>query len=54
VAPPPPPSVLQAVRQLEELIVHVECETAYKIDPHAQQQIAKMETEAHILKYNQS
>jgi len=46
--------ILQAVRQLEELIVNVECETAYRIDPHAQHQISKMEEEAHILKQSQS
>ncbi|KAL4546410.1 hypothetical protein Ndes2526B_g01633 [Nannochloris sp. 'desiccata'] len=44
----------EAARQLEELIVNVECETAYRIDPHAQQQIIKMEKEAQLLKYNQS
>ena len=43
-------SNMQAVRQLEGLIVKVECETAYKIDPHAQQEIAEMEKEAQLLK----
>ena len=45
---------LQAVRQLEELIVNAECETAYRIDPYAQNQIAEMEKGAELLKQNQS
>jgi hypothetical protein len=46
--------IMQAVRQLEELIVNVECEAAYRVDPHAQRQIAAMEKEAQLLYENQS
>lgn len=41
--------ISQAVRQLEELIVKVECEAAYRIDHHAQQELAEMEKEAQLL-----